>query len=108
MQRCKVTGTGNPPPRSVQRNDDLIMMDDPKLPPDQFVAEIRINTAGIEKINPISQFTPLSLDLLQLHLSVVQLAGIIPPGEDTIGTQYHVASEEKQKEHGDRWTKSRK
>ena len=75
------------------------MVNDPKLPPDQLIAEVRINPPGVEQINPIPKFTALLIDLLQIHLRTMQLARVIPPGEYPVRSQYNVAGEEKKKKH---------
>jgi len=93
---------------SIERHDHFVVMDDAKLAADQFIAQVRINTARIEQIHAIAQFIPLSLNGLKFTLGAMELTRVVAPRQNAVRAKHDITREEKKKKHRNRRTECRK
>lgn len=70
------------------------MVNHTKLAADEFVAEVGIDPARIEQVNPVTKLATLRLNPLQFDLRAMQLASIVTPGQNAVGAKDNIAREE--------------
>ena len=73
--------------------DDLIRSNEPELPTDHFVGQVRIGLSRVEQGRTMAQVVALVLELCELNLPLIEVAMITTPGKQSIWTGDGMAGE---------------